>query len=116
MASKTDRLHGNLELLILHTLSHDSMHGWAIAQRLQAISKNVLQVGQGSIYPALGRLEAESWIDAEWRVSEAGRRARFYTLTSSGRRQLRRERASWMEFAAAMTRVLDLGLTGKGGL
>ena len=116
MTTKTDRLHGNLELLILHTLSHEPMHGWAIAQRLQAISKNVMQVGQGSIYPALRRLEAEDWIDAEWRVSEAGRRARFYDLTSSGRRQLVRERASWIALAAAMTRVLDLGLTGKSGL
>ena len=113
MANRTDRLHGNLELLILHTLSHEPMHGWAIAQRLQAISETVMQVGQGSIYPALRRLESEDWIDAEWLVSEAGRRARCYSLTSSGRRQLKRERNSWNEFATAMTRVLSLGVTGK---
>lgn len=108
MTNRTDRLHGNLDLLILHMLAREPMHGWAIAQRLQAISRNVLQVGQGSIYPALRRGEAEGWIVAEWRVSEGGRRARFYTLTSSGRRQLAREHASWRQFAAAVARVLDL--------
>ena len=108
MPSKSDRLHGNLDLLILQALRREAMHGWATAQRLQVISRSVLQVGQGSIYPALRRLEAEGWIDAEWRVSAAGRRARFYALTSSGRRQLERERASWKEFAAAVTSVLDL--------
>jgi PadR family transcriptional regulator len=105
--SRTDRLQGNLDLLILRALVREPMHGWAIAQRLTAISRSVLQVGQGSIYPALQRLEDEDWIDAEWGVSEAGRRARFYRLTPAGRRQLERERASWEEFAAAVGRVLD---------
>jgi transcriptional regulator len=103
----TDRLQGNLDLLILRALVRGPMHGWAIAQRLQAISRSVLQVGQGSIYPALTRLEDEGWIDAEWGVSEAGRRARFYRLTPRGRRQLERERALWKEFAAAVARVLE---------
>ncbi len=108
MDPKTDRLHGNLDLLILHALAREPMHGWAVAERLQVVSRRVFQVGQGSIYPALGRLEAEGWIDAEWKVSDAGRRARFYTLTSSGRRQLARERASWDAFVAAVTRLIEL--------
>ncbi len=108
MDTKTDRLHGNLDLLILHALAREPMHGWAIAERLQVVSRRVFQVGQGSIYPALRRLEAESWIDAEWKVSDAGRRARFYTLTSSGRRQLARERASWEAFVAAVTRLIEM--------
>ena len=83
------------------------MHGWAISQRLEEISRSVLQVGQGSIYPALGRLENEGWIRAEWGISEAGRRARFYQLTSAGRRQLTQETASWEEFVLAVTRVLQ---------
>jgi PadR family transcriptional regulator len=107
-AVRTDRLQGNLDLLILRALVREPMHGWAIAQRLTAISRSVLQVGQGSIYPALQRLEDEGWIDAEWGVSEAGRRARFYRLTPAGRRQLERERARWEEFAAAVGRVLEL--------
>ena len=105
--ARTDRLQGNLDLLILRALVREPMHGWAIAQRLEAISRSVLQVGQGSIYPALRRLEDEGWIDAEWGVSEAGRRARFYRLTPAGRRQLERERAQWEEFVAAVGRVLQ---------
>jgi PadR family transcriptional regulator len=108
MGTATDRLHGHLDLLVLHALASGPMHGWAIAQRLQAISRDVLQIGQGSIYPALRRLEAEGWIVAEWKVSEAGRRARFYALTRSGRRQLVRERESWEEFVAAVTRLIEL--------
>ena len=107
MGTKTERLHGNLDLLILHALAREPMHGWAIAERLQVVSRQVFQVGQGSIYPALGRLEAEGWIDAAWKVSDAGRRARFYTLTPSGRRQLKRERASWDAFVAAVTRLIE---------
>lgn len=108
MVARTDRLQGNLDLLILRALRREPMHGWAIAHRLQAISKSVLQVGQGSIYPALRRLEDEGWIDAEWAVSELGRRARFYRLTPTGRRQLEKERVRWEEFAAAVGRVLEL--------
>lgn len=104
---RTDRLQGTLDLLILRVLQRDAMHGWALAQRLQSISDNVLQVGQGSLYPALHRLEDEGWIAAEWGVSEAGRRARFYRLTGSGRRQLDRELATWQSFTTAVTRVLQ---------
>lgn len=107
MGTMTERLRGNLDLLVLHALAHAPMHGWAIAQRLQTISRDMFQVGQGSIYPALRRLEAEGWIDADWRTSEAGRRARYYFLTPSGRRQLARERAGWEEFVAAVTRLIE---------
>lgn len=106
--TRTDRLQGHLDLLILRALVRGPMHGWAISQRLEAISRSVLQVGQGSIYPALRRLEDEGWIVAEWGVSETGRRARFYRLTPAGRRQLDRERALWKEFAGAVGRVLEL--------
>ncbi len=107
MRNRPDQLHGHLDLLILRTLAHAPQHGWAIAQRLETISDRVLHVGQGSIYPALRRLEAEEWIDANWVVSDAGRRARVYRLTTSGRRQLAHERAAWDAFAAAVTRVLE---------
>jgi transcriptional regulator len=105
---RTDRLQGSLDLLILRALAGESMHGWAIAQRLQELSRDVLQIGQGSLYPALHRLEDEGWVAADWGISDAGRRARFYRLTPAGRRQLERERASWEEFAAAVARVLQL--------
>jgi transcriptional regulator len=104
--ARTDRLQGTLDLLILRALVREPMHGWAIAQRLQEISREVLQVGQGSLYPALHRLEDEGWIEASWGISEAGRRARFYRLTPAGTRQLDRERASWDEFITAVGRVL----------
>ncbi|HKY32488.1 MAG TPA: PadR family transcriptional regulator [Candidatus Polarisedimenticolia bacterium] len=106
--TRTDRLQGHLDLLILRALAGGPMHGWAVAQRLDMISRSVLQVGQGSIYPALRRLENESWITAEWGISEAGRRARFYRLTPAGRRQLERERALWNELAEAIQRVLEM--------
>ena len=83
------------------------MHGWAIAGRLRVLSDQVFEVGQGSIYPALRRLEAAGWISAKVAVSEAGRRARFYSLTPAGRRQLATERDDWADFAAAVQRVLD---------
>jgi PadR family transcriptional regulator len=108
MGTSTDRLHGHLDLLVLHAIAQGPMHGWGIAQKLQVISRDVLQIGQGSIYPALRRLESEGWITAEWRTSEQGRRARYYTLTKSGRRQLALERKSWEEFVAAVTRLIEL--------
>ncbi|MGE0438857.1 MAG: PadR family transcriptional regulator [Gemmatimonadales bacterium] len=108
MPGPTDRLQGTLDLLILRILHSGPLHGWAIAQRLQAVSRDVLQVGQGSLYPALRRLENEDWVAAEWGVSELGRRARFYRLTAAGRRQLEREVASWDAFAGAVGRVLRL--------
>ncbi len=107
MVSKTNRLHGNLDLLILHALAHEPMHGWAIMERLRVVSRDLFQVGQGSVYPALRRLEAEGWVKAEWKVSEEGRRARYYGLSPSGRRQLARERASWDAFVGAVTRLIE---------
>lgn len=104
--TRTDRMQGTLDLLVLRVLSSGPKHGWAVAQRLQEISRDVLQVGQGSLYPSLHRLEDEGWIAAEWGISEAGRRAKFYALTARGQRQLERETASWTAFADAVGRVL----------
>lgn len=102
-----DRLQGTLDLLILRVLRQERMHGWGIAQQIQAISRDVLQVNQGSLYPALRRLEERGWIGAEWGTSDNNRRARFYQLTAAGRRQLTQETASWEEFVLAVTRVLQ---------
>jgi transcriptional regulator len=106
MTPPTDRLQGTLDLLVLRSLRADAMHGWAIAQRIQQISRDVLQINQGSLYPALHRLEERGWIAAEWGASENNRRARFYRLTPAGRRQLEDETASWEEFVLAVNRVL----------
>lgn len=103
----TDRLQGTLDLLILRVLRQERMHGWGIALHIQQLSRDVLQVNQGSLYPALARLEERGWISAEWGTSENNRRARFYQLTSAGRRQLTQETASWEEFVLAVTRVLQ---------
>src|SRR5919107_507088 len=96
-----DRLQGTLDLLVLRVLRRDSMHGWGIAQEIQQISRDVLQVNQGSLYPALRRLEERGWIDAEWGTSDNNRRARYYKLTAAGRKQLAQETASWEEFVLA---------------
>jgi len=101
-----DRLQGTLDLLILRSLRRDPMHGWGIAQQIQQSSRDILQINQGSLYPALHRLEERGWIAAEWGSSENNRRARFYRLTPAGRRQLAEETASWEEFVLAVTRVL----------
>jgi PadR family transcriptional regulator, regulatory protein PadR len=106
MASKSDLLQGTLDVLVLKTLSAGPMHGWGISQRIQQSSEDVLEVNQGSLYPALHRLEERGWITAEWGSSENNRRARFYSLTRSGRRQLAEETESWERFAAAVGRVL----------
>ena len=107
--SRLDLLQGTLDLLILRTLqSGDSLHGWAISERIQQISQDVLQVNQGSLYPALHRLEHRDWIEAEWGVSELGRRARFYRLTAAGRKQLHQETDDWTRLIAAIGRVLEL--------
>lgn len=103
---KSDRLQGTLDVLILKTLSTGAMHGWGIAQRIQQLSQEVLTVNQGSLYPALHRLDEQGWITAEWGSSDNNRRARFYTLTRAGRRQLAEETESWERFAAAVGRVL----------
>jgi PadR family transcriptional regulator PadR len=106
--SKLDLLQGTLDLLILRTLHSGAQHGWAISERIQQISQNVLQVNQGSLYPALHRLEHQGWIQAEWGVSELGRRARFYSLTPSGRKQLEAETESWARLTTAIGRVLEM--------
>ena len=101
-----DLLQGTLDLLILRTLQTEAMHGWAISERIQQISRDVLQVNQGSLYPALHRLERRGWITAEWGISELGRRARFYQLTGAGRKQLQVEITDWERVADAIGRVL----------
>ena len=106
-AQATDRLQGTLDLLILRVLRGTSMHGWGISQEIQRISRDVLLVNQGSLYPALRRLEERGWISADWGTSDNNRRARFYELTAAGRRQLAQETASWEEFVAAVSRVLQ---------
>jgi PadR family transcriptional regulator PadR len=106
--SRLDLLQGTLDLLILRTLQTGALHGWAISERIQQISRDTLQVNQGSLYPALHRLEHQGWIKAEWGVSELGRRARFYKLTASGRKQLELETENWARLAAAIGRVLEM--------
>jgi PadR family transcriptional regulator, regulatory protein PadR len=107
--SRLDLLQGTLDLLILRTLqSGDALHGWAISERIRQISDDVLQANQGSLYPALHRLEHQGWIRAEWGISELGRRARFYQLTSSGRKQLQQEAENWRRLAAAIGKVLEM--------
>jgi transcriptional regulator len=106
--SRTDLLQGTLDLLILRTLQNGPMHGWSISERIQQISRDVLQVNQGSLYPALHRLEHQGWIAAEWGVSELGRRARFYTLTKLGFQQLESETANWARLSEAIGRVLKM--------
>jgi PadR family transcriptional regulator PadR len=106
-APKSDLLQGTLDLLILRTLSSGDMHGWGIAQRLQQVSQDVLQVNQGSLYPALYRLEQQGWIESSWGDSENNRRAKFYRLTKTGRKQLVEETANWERMAAAVQRVLQ---------
>jgi PadR family transcriptional regulator PadR len=105
--SKLDLLQGTLDLLILRTLQTGPRHGWAISERIQQISRDVLQVNQGSLYPALHRLDRQGWIKAESGVSELGRRARFYRLTAAGRKQLEVETGDWVRLAAAIGRVLE---------
>ena len=105
--SRLDLLQGTLDLLILRTLRLTPMHGWAVSERIQQISGEVLQVNQGSLYPALHRLEHRGWIRAKWGVSELGRRARFYELTVAGRTQLEVERENWARLTAAIGRVLE---------
>src|SRR5260370_7605787 len=99
---RLDLLQGTLDLLILRTLQAGPMHGWAVSERIQQISQEVLKVNQGSLYPALHRLEHQGWVKAEWGVSELGRRARFYQLTVAGRKQLELESANWDKLAAAI--------------
>ena len=103
-----DLLPGTLDLLILRTLRTQSLHGWAISERIQQISQDILQISQGSLYPALHRLEHQGWIEAEWAVSELGRRAKYYQLTPAGRRQLAVEAGEWERMSTAIGRVMKL--------
>ena len=104
--AKTDLLQGTLDLLILKTLALGPMHGWGISQRIQQTSEDVLRVNQGSLYPALHRLEASGWIAAEWGASDNNRQAKFYRLTKTGQRQLREETEQWRRMAGAVARIL----------
>jgi transcriptional regulator len=103
-STSNDVLRGTLDLLILKTLSLEPMHGWAVAQRLQQLSDEALQVGQGSLYPALQRLEENGWVESEWRATDENRRAKYYSLTAAGRRALGAETEVWRRYA----RMVDL--------
>ena len=108
-SSKVDLLQGTLDLLILKTLDLRENHGWGISQRIQQMSKDVLSVNQGSLYPALSRLEEQGLISAEWGTSENNRRARFYSLTKAGRKQLETETADWIRMSDAINRIIEAG-------
>ncbi len=107
MSKPTDLVQGTLDLLILKTVAPEPMHGWGIAQRIQFISKNALQVRQGALYPALHRLEQQGWIRAEWGDSENNRRAKYYSLTRAGRKYLEKEQAQWERLSSAIGLVLN---------
>ena len=107
MAKPTDLVQGTLDLLILKTISLEPKHGWAIAKRIQQISNEVLQVQQGSLYPALHRLEQKAWIRAKWKESETGRKAKFYFLTAAGKAQLEKEAENWNRLSAAISIVVQ---------
>lgn len=106
MGKPTDLVQGTVDLLIMKTVALEPLHGWAIAQRIRQLSNDVLQLQQGSLYPALQRLERQGWITAEWGASENNRRARFYRLTKAGRRRLERERGHWERLSGAIALVL----------
>lgn len=104
---RTDLLQGTLELLILNTLTRESMHGYGIVQRIHEIAEDLLKVEDGSLYPALYRMEERGWIKSEWGVSENNRRAKFYKLTRTGQRQLEAQRANWNRISKAVTKILQ---------
>lgn len=108
MSKPSDLVQGTLDLLILNILALEPLHGWAIGQRLKQVSGDVLQVSDGSLYPALHKLEQQGWITAEWKPSENNRRAKFYSLTRPGRRHLEKESGNWTRLAAAISRVVKL--------
>ena len=107
MPKPSDLLQGTLDLLILKTLAREPLHGWGIAKRILALSGEVLTVGQGSLYPALHRLEQQGWIDAEWKASDLGRSAKVYSLTRQGRKQLERELESWERLSSAVELLIQ---------
>jgi PadR family transcriptional regulator PadR len=108
MSKPNDLVQGTLDLLLLKILALEPLHGWAISLRLRAISGDVLQVSEGSLYPALHKLEHEGWIAAEWKQTENNRRAKFYSLTRLGKRQLEREAANWERLSTAISHVVQL--------
>ena len=108
MSKPTDLVQGTLHLLLLKLLALEPLHGWAISQRLRALSGEVLQVSEGSLYPALHKLEQEGWIAAEWKVTENNRKAKFYSLTREGRKQLETEAANWHRLSSAISQVVRL--------
>jgi len=108
MSKPTDLVQGTLDLLILKILALEPLHGWAFGQRLKQVSGDVLQVSDGSLYPALHKLEQEGWITAEWKPSENNRRAKFYSLTRLGRKELEKEAANWNRLSTAISRVVKL--------
>jgi transcriptional regulator len=108
MSKPTDLVQGTLDLLILKTLALEPMHGWAIAQRIKQLSNDVLNVQQGSLYPALHKLESNGWIQSEWGESENNRRARFYSLTKDGRKRLQQEARSWERLSEAISSIVRL--------
>jgi len=107
MGKPNDLVQGTLDILILRTIALEPKHGWAIAKRIQQVSREVLQVQQGSLYPALHRLEQQGWVAAEWRETPTGRQAKFYRLTRAGRTHLQRERAQWERLSGAISLVLN---------
>lgn len=108
MGKPTDLVQGTLDLLILKTVALEAMHGWGIAVRIRQVSKEVLQVNQGALYPALHRLEQSGWIKAQWRESENNRRAKYYSLTPAGRRYLEQEESNWKRLSTAIGLVLEM--------
>ena len=108
MSKPSDLVQGTLDLLILKILALEPLHGWAISQRLKQVSGEILQVSDGSLYPALHKLEQEGWITAEWKPSENNRRAKFYSLTRPGRKHLEREAANWNRLSTAISQVVKL--------
>lgn len=107
MAAKSDLLQGTLDMLVLRVLSRGELHGWGITQKLEQLSKSALQVDEGSLYPALYRMEDKGWIDAEWRISESNRRAKFYRLTRAGKKQLETEQERWQRTTAIIAQVMQ---------
>ncbi len=106
MSKPTDLVQGTLDLLILKTIALESMHGWAIAQRIRQVSGDVLQVGQSALYPSLHKLEQNGWIESEWAISENNRRAKYYTLTKAGRKAMEAEASQWDRLSAAISLVV----------
>jgi PadR family transcriptional regulator, regulatory protein PadR len=109
MSKPSDLVQGTLNVLVLKMLALEPLHGWALSQRLKQVSDDVLQVSEGSLYPALHKLEQAGWIAAEWRATENNRRAKFYSLTRAGRKQLAKETADWSRLSSAISDVLRLG-------